>query len=312
MDLSDWASAKVKEVIVNLLETKHLYQSLRVNKDRLLEEAVEQGLLKPIGAKEALEKALLSDWQAHDETSVQRPCPHSMPDGTPLPPRIAFFVRNISAPCAKCKIAAPMNLISCVDLHRDPGERWQRVETPAGEQDFVFLFECQSCRSSPDAFLLRRQELRLTLCGRAPMERVAVPDCIPRAVQKYYSNATVAFQSGQVLAALSLLRVVIEQHAHGAIAVDSDLRADEAIDAYMASLPAPLRAQYPSFRELYGHLSSAIHSAKESESLFQRSSERIAIHFEGVRLFERMRQMDADDSRANSQEPAEHPAGADG
>jgi hypothetical protein len=49
------------------------------------------------------------------------------------------------------------------------------------------------------------------LSGRAPIEHVLVPNVIPKNAAGFFKDALIAYQSGQTLAALFLLRTLIEQ-----------------------------------------------------------------------------------------------------
>lgn len=116
------------------------------------------------------------------------------------------------------------------------------------------------------------------------MEHVTVPAEIPKAIQKYYSGAIIAFQSGQTLAALFLMRTACEQVARQS-AEPTD-KADVAIDKYMAALHANVREQFPSLRDIYGELSVDIHSAIGSTDLFERTVDKLGLHFRARQLYE--------------------------
>jgi len=124
------------------------------------------------------------------------------------------------------------------------------------------------------------------------MEHVQVPEYIPRAVRKHYSNATVAFQSGQVLAAVCLLRVLIEQHAREKVPGSEGLKPDEVLDKYKKQLNQPnsgFNDKFPSLGDVYGRLSAAIHSASDDPDIFESSRDKVDLHFDGLRIFEKIK-----------------------
>lgn len=281
-EISDWLSDKVVAALRLLLESKHLYQSVVIDRDAVQAEAAQQFTGKVLKLGAVINEALDADWFPHDEISVQRPSYGE----SELPPRIAFYLTAIKAACAECKVVTPFNIRDVLDVYGQRDRRWRPIEADQGQQEFVFAFECQSCRKAPDVFLVRRRGLRLTLCGRSPMELVLVPKFIPKSVQKYYSSAVVAFQSGQVLAALFLLRVLIEQFSMEAIGVGTGSKADEILDKYTSLLPEDFKTRFPSLKAVYGSLSTAIHAANEATDLFESSREKIEKHFDARRVFE--------------------------
>ena len=115
---------------------------------------------------------------------------------------------------------------------------------------------------------------------------VLVPNYIPKSVRSYFSSAIVAFQSGQVLVALFLLRVLIEQFTREDGGAGSGVWADNALQAYTERLPADFKSRFPSLREVYASISVAMHSADASAELFESSLVRIEKHFDARRLFD--------------------------
>jgi hypothetical protein len=145
-------------------------------------------------------------------------------------------------------------------------------------------YTCQSCKQTPEVFLVRRRGVKLTNEGRSPIEHVEVPAFIPKPVRRFFSGAVVAHQSGQTLAALFLLRTVIEQWARAATE-SVKVQADQVLDDYMLTLPEDFRARFPSLRALYGELSVDMHAATGSSGLFSRAVTEICEHFDARRLF---------------------------
>jgi hypothetical protein len=152
-------------------------------------------------------------------------------------------------------------------------------------QVFAFSFLCQACKSIPEVFLVRRLGLKLTICGRAPIEHVEAPPVIPRPVQSFFKGGVLAFQSGQTLAGNFMLRTLVEQWARLATGLETETKADIVMDTYMDSLPKDFKDRFPSMRDLYGALSSDIHAALGSPDLFERAQKEIVEHFDARRLF---------------------------
>ena len=150
-------------------------------------------------------------------------------------------------------------------------------------QMFVLSYLCQSCKSVPEVFVIRRQGSRLTLSGRAPIEHVEVPTEIGKEVCQFYRGAMLAHQSGQTLPGLFMLRTVIEQWARRI--TKSTGKADEVLDAYVATLPEDFRERFPVLRDTYSELSADLHSATGSDELFEGARRQIVRHFEARALF---------------------------
>jgi hypothetical protein len=201
---------RVGAQLKTLLESRHLYQSVRVEYDDLLRGHT--GQLEPAYRK-SYESELLrlasGEWRPSDPADRRLPL-SGMPDTTTA--AIRFEVPTIKVFCEQCDRIEAFNEVS-LQSFLEHGRLASEPYAMKGNviQVFVASFLCQSCKAVPQVFLIRRHGMKLTLCGRVPMEHVTVPPVIPKAVQSYYSGAIVAHQSGQTLAGLFLLRTLIEQ-----------------------------------------------------------------------------------------------------
>ena len=134
---------------------------------------------------------------------------------------------------------------------------------------------------------MRRIGRKITLVGRSEFEEVKVPQYIPKAQHGFYSQAVIAFQSNQVLAALFLLRTLVEQHMRAATG-SNELRGDELCEKYASKQDKDLNSKFPSLRVVYGNLSDALHRADSDEALFRSELKNVCLHFEAKELFDRM------------------------
>jgi hypothetical protein len=190
-----------------LLELKHLYQSITLQPSLLLDSflnRVDQGESGYIA--DSFSAAIQDNWFPLDKSSG------NTERGNQLATQ--FVTPDVKLFCETCSRVEAFNSIRSADL------LWQEPLTNryalsgSTVQIFVFSFLCQSCKSVPEAFLVRRQRLKLTISGRSPIEPVDVPIVIRKPVKSFYSDAVVAHQSGQTLAGIFLLRTLIEQWAH--------------------------------------------------------------------------------------------------
>lgn len=135
--------------------------------------------------------------------------------------------------------------------------------------------------------MVARDGLKLTLCGRSPIESVPAPKFIPPSVRDYYSDAMIDHHAGATLEALFMLRTLIEQFWKSQNLMPNAVRptGDELGDAYNATLPDDFKKRFPSLKDIYAKLSEAIHEADGKDELFQSSLAEIERHFEARRLY---------------------------
>jgi len=176
-------------------------------------------------------------------------------------------------------------------------------------QVWVVAYQCQSCKGEPLIFLVHREGMKLTLCGRSVMESLPVPKALPKSVAKFYSGAEIAHNAGQTLAGLFLLRTFIEQFwrqlaQSGVIALSGKnprLYADELGDAYNNTLPNDFKSRFPSLKKIYDEISDRLHSATADDGLFTKAASDIVEHFQARRLFKQ----DAEDERRAADDPSQ-------
>lgn len=298
------AGEVIAETLAELLQEKHLYQSCQIDMDtiaaRVREESTERTIpglvlsnftrgstttVYPVSEViRQLGSILEAEWSVFVPADMGRRYLPNMAGHEPQIPSINCGVPDVHLMCSHCKRREAFNAVNAIDAIS------QRViDNKAYQhgvcQQFVLVYQCQACKVSPDVFLVRRQQLKLTLCGRGPIEMVTAPTIIPNAVVRFYRDALLAHQSGQTLAALFLLRTVIEQWVYS-LNPGSRRYADEALNWYMEQLPPDFNARFPSLREMYGDLSEKLHTATGSDEVFERTTELLTKHFEARRLFE--------------------------
>lgn len=197
---------------------------------------------------------------------------------------VGFTPPTIKSFCHVCQSVEPYNFEHGIDLL----EEFRGIEqrgTPITEQVFVIAYQCQACKALPEVFMVRRHGIKLTLSGRTPMEQVVVPRFLPKPQSEFFSDAVVAYNSGQVLAGNFLLRVFIEQYVRSFCADPLSQDIDALFTEYGAQLPEDFKQRFPSLRHIYNLLSDDIHRATASEETFVRSKDDLETHFEAKRLF---------------------------
>jgi hypothetical protein len=264
--------------IKELLEKKHLYQSVAIEIADTLEQ-LKARLENPqheYQLTSQIRTLRRSNWIVVDPTAnPQSWAPGKQP--------ILMKIPDVKLFCETCDRTEAFNLVSA-EAFLERGKQSDVVFGSTVVQVFAASFLCQSCKRIPEAFLIRRTGEKLTLCGRTPMEVAHVPSVIPKAIHRFYGGAVIAHQSGQTLAGVFMLRTVIEQWARSQVK-DPPNQADQLMDAYMATLPPDFNQRFSSMRTLYGDLSVDVHSATGSAELFERATDAITEHFGARRLF---------------------------
>lgn len=254
----------VTQAISKLLNQKHLYQHVDVPVDEFL------GSVAPMDT--GLASHIIShEWATESEVDYS-----GQAASVPHWPRPRFAMPSLRTYCPQCEEVFPFN----------PGEPTAKFTFSDTYQVFALSFQCQGCKGTPIVFVVTRKGKRLTLSGRSEFELVRVPKDVPKEQRRYYSDALVAFNCGQILPALFMLRTLIEQHMRSVVSGDFET-GEDLCAAYNATLNEHFKAWYPSFTDIYATLSDALHAAKADDGLFETEIKRIESHFEGKGSFDR-------------------------
>jgi hypothetical protein len=149
-------------------------------------------------------------------------------------------------------------------------------------QVFFLPYHCQGCigEGIPIIFMVTRKGIKLTLSGRSRIETVQTPRYLPKAKRLFYQKARIAYNSGQTLAALFLLRTFIEQQMRDETKeFDVRLTGEQLSEKYNSLLEEEVRSVAPSLKEQFAVPSDAIHRADESAP-FEEIEQKILAHFE--------------------------------
>ena len=257
----------VTTAIKTLIEDKHLYQSVTVPPtDSYV--SIKSDKTQVTEQLTSVTDAMNSGWATEAVHPAANP--------------IHLVVPDIKVYCIRCRRIEAYNSVFVLEIFAKIGKR--NFERDNMEQAFLLAYQCQSCKQTPELFLVRRRGLKLTNEGRSPIEHVSVPSFIPSSVERFFGGATVAHQSGQTLAGVFLLRTLLEQWARAASGSKNE-QADQVMDDYMAALPDDFKNRFPSMRTLYGELSVDIHTATGSVELFEKARAQIIQRFDARRMF---------------------------
>lgn len=201
-----------------------------------------------------------------------------------------YFAFNIVMPtikiyCAQCRNVEAYNFIGLYEvLHNQLS-----ILENQPDQVFVFNYLCQSCKGTPEIFMVRKHELKLSITGRTPMEQVITPHFLPKGKKDYYSDALIAYNAGQFLPGVFMLRTFIEQYLRSQSATPNADKMDILFAEYGEKLPQDFKNRFPSLKDVYDSLSTIIHMGDRSEradAVFQKSKQDIEKHFNAKHIFE--------------------------
>ena len=302
-DFFPYFQTNVSAAFRELLSDKHLYQSTRVNIEFI--DGVAHALHEEAKLRASAPRMIgdssphVPNWEIFRKDGLSLMSNLWIPDAAIVYPAnswqelaksghidksIKVILPTIQTRCPHCKGRWPFNPM-------EANGKWEQGRRALTDQWFFISYECQSCKGEPIRFLIRRTGNKLTLCGRDPIEAVEVPPVIPKGQAERYSSSIVAYQSGQSLAAVFLLRVFVEQYWRSIDAVVEAIKdkqrptGDEIGQAYKATLPADFSGRFPSLCEVYNDLSAAIHAADDSPEIYPKACEMVIEHFEARRLF---------------------------
>jgi hypothetical protein len=280
------------QVLRQLLEERHLYQSLTV---QTVSEATTTILAKvytnqTAGVHETYLQYANKPWAVLPPQELRTPI--ARPEL--MPPFVRVELPTIKVFCATCDRREPFNPARSLPvLFPEPVFTVPRGGPP--EQDegiklngdtvqvLALAFQCQSCKGAPEVFLIRRQGMKLILSGRTPIEHLDVPGVIPKTERHFFEGAVLAHQSGQTLAGLFLQRTLIEQHARRVV-TNKAFTGGELLQAYTALLPPDFNSHFPSLSSLYDTLSIALHNANGDKALFSQITKDLVKHFDARRV----------------------------
>ena len=290
--LTTFADA-VRQALRELLESKHLFQSVRLDIDKLLE-AIPKRKRVPKDLPQVARLVVSSlNEMPRRQAKLANLCAtvkfgwpwrftSTKTSGENLDGIISL--PTIRIPCAHCDAAkqphharvAGNEISYCLYEAKVNGEEQIQI--------FALPYQCQNCLTEPVMFFVRRDDMKLTLLGRSQFEPIAVPDCIPKVVAMHHRAAEIAFKTGHCLAAIFYLRTLIEQYMKSIVKPIGRISGEELADQYQKQLPIDFPSRFPSFKRIYQDLSAAMHDAREDDELFRSSLENVGKHFETVRL----------------------------
>jgi hypothetical protein len=316
--LMNFIGQAIASAVRELLETKHLYQSVDIPEksfDDFIRNSTEEcrkeiaraepgissgrpGYIAQVHEEQLRNRKdsiLNSPWDFDAETYMRT-------GRGAQPARISENFPSITSPSVriscgskKCKGTVQPHNSGYIGAHPEINSYTLNRDTSI-VQIYSFPYQCQNCKEEPLVFLVKRDGLKLTLVGRSQFPDVLVPDFIPKEQRKFFRNAVIVNQANFVLAAAMYLRTLIEQHFYQVIPKaeievikkKGSPRGDELAELYAKTLPKGFPSDFPSLRKAYDDLSEVLHRGNEDDEAskkFITVKTDIEKHFDALRVF---------------------------
>jgi hypothetical protein len=271
-----------------LMEEKGLYQSVSIDREGAREFALSR--ISEAGRQSA-EAAIERSFPSAANLTLSAEALFTEGDNKQQQPVLTIVPINFKLHCSACKRDEAFKPVWFQDItnglaSQQLGEsKVPKTKLPSAYQLFSLVYQCQSCLGAPEAFLIRRQGLKLAMHGRSPIESVSVPQFIPEPESIWYRESVIAMKFGRPLAAIFYLRVFIEQFARRVTGITERRYGEDILSEYSSTIDDPPRSAMPSLKEWYMNLSEAIHCAKEDPEMLKKAFEDVERHFEFRRLY---------------------------
>ncbi len=281
-EIENIMGAAIHDVLKALLSEGYLYQNRSID-------------LAPVMAKAdhdysatALEDEFTHrPWTPYSQnrgfTSVERNFTSLRPtDALGIPARemhLMFVIPTIVTWCSKCRNTELHDSIPHLALnpyHINP----EAIKELLGYQTLLFNFQCQKCKSPPITFMVRRELLKLQLCGRSKPYFPVIPREIPKAFRQIYSASVEAAACGDLPAGFYHMRTLLEHQMKTAcgIAIEQQLDGGDLCQRYNKTLE-PIVAERASLSKLFSDCCANLHNRTGSKDEFKKGLQLIEGHF---------------------------------
>lgn len=297
----------VEAALKELLETKHLYQTVRISLEpiqaaisaskaafgepkmsafpsRGIALTAEQIERYHVSHRTELGKILScltgNDWKLITEDLRDIPLRSNHPDspnGEPI-----CFLPTICRGCCHCDAVFPPHNSGYFGSQKpEPliDLVMPRTNKRPTTQYWSIAYQCQSCRGEPVVFSIRREGEKLQLVGRSLFDRVTIPPYFPAQLHRFYSETQIARTAGKPLPGSLYLRLLIEHHMRGVSAITARATGDELADAYSQRLSSEFPRSEASLKEVYAVLSTLIHDGTDDADVLDAMIHKVDRHF---------------------------------
>jgi hypothetical protein len=290
-EIENLMSEAIHDVLKGLLSDTYLYQNRAIDLGMVTAKADE------VYSSEALaDEFTHRPWIPYSKnrgfTAIERQFTSSRPsDPLTIPLRemhLQFVIPTIVTWCSKCQSAELHDSIPHLALspyHINP----EAIAEPLGYQTLLFNFQCHKCKSPPITFMVRRELLKLQLCGRSKPYFPVVPREIPRTLREIYAASVGAAACGDLAGAFYHLRTLLEHHMKTtcSVRIEEQLDGSELCQRYNKTMD-PIVAERASLTRLFSDCCANLHQRTGGFEEFTSGLQRIEVHF---RLIENLKSL---------------------
>jgi hypothetical protein len=265
-------------MIKELLETKGLYQNVRVN-DAIFKK------LPPGFVQEFRKRPVVPYSRGEgDDYRHGRRVNGTQPLGTAQDEMDArFYLPNVTLDCPRC--ARPNSFLSMTCSLAVCGP--YPILGEDTEQVFSLVYRCSICRSAYVVFQVLRKGFKMQLTGRSVAFRPAIAKEWPKEIEGIVKDAFSAAAENDMAGAYYHLRTAAEFYLKKecGIAVEVKIDGSELCEKYNAMIDERLKSGFPSFASIYAELSAGLHSRVVTPERFTKLANDFVAHLKAKELF---------------------------
>jgi hypothetical protein len=199
--------------------------------------------------------------------------------------KLAFYLPSIKLHCTDCRDEHTFSSVTAMwwDGFANCYPRYGAKT----EQIFNLTYNCVRCKNNPVSFLVKREGLRLTLCGRSERLSIEVPSVIPKSLRDVIRDAKSAAAENDIPAGFYHLRTFVEHYMKSCLGIPiiERISGEDLGMKYNASLDARMSSALPSMPLLYERTSKYMHERSGTGEEFNTLIESIEGHLSAKELF---------------------------
>lgn len=282
----------IHDAIKNLMEESYLYRSRRVDIAPILAEA-DATWPKEKLTREFTHRRWIPWSQNRGFTQGEQRLLNSPKGCDPIgtPPEemsLGFVIPTVNTWCYKCELVTLQDSIPHLE-HSPYHFNREAIAEPLGIQNFLFHFMCHVCKAPPTLFMIRRERLKVQLCGRSHPFLPKPPPEIPKACGPIFRDAMGAAACGDLHGAFYHLRTLMEQHMKDQLAIPLTEKIDgDSLCAQYNQITDPTVRDRCSLKVTFDLCSANLHNRKGTVAEYEGAIETLKTHFKLVEILKEL------------------------
>ena len=193
--------------------------------------------------------------------------------------RLTFMIPTIETWCSHCKSHEVHDSIPHIDIspyHLNE----EAIKEPLGHRTFLFNYMCAKCKAPPLTFMIRRELLKLQLCGRSKPYFPRIPAEVPKDLKGIFQDALAAAACGDISAGFYHLRTLMEHHIKATCNIPTTQQIDgSALCALYNKTVDPVVANRASLTATFDACAAHLHNRDGTKEEFESAIKLIEGHF---------------------------------